>query len=74
MIQEPLFVALKRTAGCRFRLLVERAFGAGDIRSFKGGSQVLMDDLEGTGKGIIDADLFSRKAMLQDIDLNAFIR
>ena len=57
-----------------FALAVQRAFGAGDVGGFEGSGQVLMDDLEGARKGIVDADLLRRERMLQNIDLDAFVR
>jgi hypothetical protein len=73
VIQEPLLVALKRTARCRLCLLVERAFGACNVGGFEGSRQVLMDDLECAGIGIVNADLLWRQGMLQNIDLDAFV-
>ena len=62
VIEEALLVALEGAAGGGFRLTVERRRLAGDVRGFKRRFQIVVNDLEGSGIGVVDADLVRASA------------
>ena len=62
MIEETLLVGLKRRAGGRLGVAVVRAaVGSGDVGGLQRLVEVLVDDLEGVGIGVIDTDLLGRQ-------------
>ena len=57
MIEEALLVALEGAFGGGFGLTVQGAAVAGDVHGFQRRFQILVNDLEGPGVSIVDADL-----------------
>ena len=74
VIEEALLVAFEGAFGGGFRLAVQRAAFAGDVDGLERRFEVGVNDLEGLGIGVIDADLFGRQLVLDDLDLDAFVR
>jgi hypothetical protein len=73
VIEKALLVAFERAFGCRLRLSVQRAALARDVDGLERGFEISMDDLEGLRIGVVDADLFGRKLVLDDLDLDALV-
>ena len=73
VIEEPLLVGLEGGVRGGLGLAVERAPVARDVRGLQRGVEILMDDLEGAGIGVIDADLLGRELVLQHLDLDALV-
>ncbi len=59
--EEALLGGLEGRARRGLRLGVERAALAGDVGGLQGGVEVVVDDLEGAGIGVVDADLLGRE-------------
>ena len=73
MIEEALFCRFKRGPGRGLRLRVQRAGRAGDVRRPHGGVEIVMDDTEGAGIGVIDADLLVGQPMLDQLVFDALV-
>ena len=73
MIEEALLVRLERRARGGLGLPVEGARVAGDVGGLQRGIEIVMDDLEGAGIGVVDADLLGRERVLQHLHLDALI-
>ena len=58
MIEEALLGAFEGGSGCGFCLRVQRAGLARDVGGPHRGVEIVMDDAEGAGIGIVDANLF----------------
>ena len=72
MIEEALLVGFEGRARRGFGVAVIGPPAlAGDIGRLQGGGEIIVDDLEGRGVGVIDADLLLRKLMLQHLDFDA---
>ena len=74
MIEKALLIAFERAFGGGLRLAVQRAAFAGDVDRLERGFEVGMNDLEGERVRIVDADLFGREFVLDNLDLDAFVR
>ena len=78
MIEEALLRALEGRAGSGLGLSIERApatvaAGAGDVRRLKCSGEVVVDDLEGAGVGVVDAPLLGRQRVLDELVLDALV-
>ena len=72
MIEKALLVGFeRRTRGALGVAVIGPAAFAGDVGGFQGRGQIIVDDLEGAGVGVIDADLLRRELVLQHLDLDA---
>ena len=68
MIEEALLVRFEgRARGGLGVAVVGIAIGAGDVGGLERRLQVLVDDLEGVGIGVVDADLLGREPVLDDL-------
>ena len=67
-----LFASKGRARGGLGVPVVGAAIGAGDVGGLERLGQVLMDDLEGIGIGVVDADLLRRETMLDDLVFDPF--
>ena len=73
VIEEPLLVGLEGGMRRGLGLAVERALVARDVHGLQRRAEILMDDLEGAGIGVIDAGLLGRELVLQHLHLDALI-
>ena len=73
MIQEALFGAFEGGSRRGLRLRVQRAGLASDVGGPHGGVEIVMDDTECAGVGVVDANLFGRKLVLNQIVFDAFV-
>ena len=73
MVEEALLGALEGRAGGGLGLRVERAGRAGDVRGPHRGIEIVMDDRERPGIGIVDADLLVGQPMLDQLVFDAFV-
>ena len=72
MIEEALLVRFKRRAGGSLGVAVVRtAVGSCDVGGLQRLVEVLVDDLKGVGIGVVDADLFRRQPVLDDLVFDA---
>src|SRR3546814_7197242 len=74
MIEEALFGGFESTARRRFGLGVERARRAGDVGGLHRCVEIIMDDLEGPGIGVVDAGLSGRQPMFEHFIFDAVER
>ena len=74
MIEKALFVAFESAFGGGLRLAVQGRGLAGDVRDFERRFKVQVNDLERLSVGVVDADLLRCQGMLDDLDLDAFVR
>ena len=73
VIEEALLGALEGRAGGRLGLAVQRPGLAGDVGGLQRGVQVVVDDLEGAGIGVVDADLLGRELVLDQLVFDALV-
>ena len=72
MIEEALLVGFEGRARRGLGVaVVGAAVSAGDVGGFERLIQVLVDDLEGVGIGVVDADLLRRQLVLDDLVFDA---
>ena len=72
MIEEALLVRFEGRARGGFGVaVVGAAVGAGDVGGLERLIQIAVDDLEGVGIGVVDADLLGREPMLDDFVFDA---
>ena len=74
MAEEALLGALEGGARRRLGVAVQRAGLAGDVGRFERGGQVVVDDLEGVRKGIVDANLLLGQFVFEQIVFDPVIR
>src|SRR3954465_5608855 len=75
MVEKALLVRFKGRAGGRLRMgVVGIAAGAGNVGGLERRLQVLVNDLERVGIGIVDRDLLRRELMLDDLVFDALER
>jgi hypothetical protein len=53
---------------------VQRPRRAGDVGGFQRGVEVIVDDLEGAGVGVADANLLGRELVLDQLVFDPFLR
>src|SRR3546814_16816925 len=73
MAEEALLGGYECRARGRLGLTVQRAGVAGDVGGLHGGVEVVMDDGEGPGIGIVDAGLLGGEPMLDQLVLDAIV-
>ena len=73
MAEEALLCALEGREGGGLGVLVERRIYFHDAGGLQGLVDVVVDDLEGAGIGVVDAPLLGRERVLQDLDLDPVI-
>src|SRR3546814_7827569 len=73
MAEEALLGGFECRASGRLGLTVQRAAVAGDVGGLHGGVEVVMDDGEGPGIGIVDAGLLGGEPMLDQLVLDAIV-
>ena len=73
MAEEALLGALEGRARRRLGVAVQRAGLAGDVGRLERGGQVVVDDLERVGIGIVDADLLVGQRVLEQVVFDAVI-
>ena len=73
MAEEALLGALEGGARGGLGLRVQRAGLAGDVGGPHRGVEIVVDDREGAGIGVVDADLLGRELMLDQLILDAFV-
>ena len=73
MREEPLLGRLEGRARRRLRLRIEGAALAGDVGSLQGGVEVVVNDLETAGIGVVDADLLGRERVLDQLVFDALV-
>ena len=72
VIEEALLVGFKGRARRGLGVaVVGAAVGAADVGSLQRLVEVLVDDLEGVGIGVVNADLFGRQLVLDDLVFDA---
>ena len=74
MIEEALLGGFERRSGGGLGLAVQRAFVAGDVRRLHRRVEIVVDDGEGAGIGVVDADLLRRQLMLEQLVFDALVR
>ncbi len=74
MTEEALLRAFEGGACRRFGLPVQRSRCAGDVGGPHRRVQVIMDDAERTGIGVVNADLLRRQLVLNKLVLDALVR
>ena len=80
MTEEALLGRLEGRAGSGFGLAVQRAAGASragrasDVGGFHGGGEVVVDDGEGPGIGIIDGTLLRSEGIFDQFIFDAVVR
>ena len=73
MAEKALLGAFKGRARRGFGLPVQCAFGAGDIGGLHRGVEIVVDDGEGPGIGVVDAALFVGELVLDEFIFDAVI-
>ena len=73
MIEEALLGALERRTRSRFGLRVQGAGRAGDVRCLHRRVEIVMDDREGAGIGVVNADLLVGEFMFDQLVFDAII-
>ncbi len=73
MREEALLGGLKGRACGGLCLRIERAALSGDVGGLESGVEVVVDDLEGAGVGIVDANLLGSQRMLDQFVLDALV-
>ena len=73
MIEEALLGAFEGGARGGLGLAVQRAALAGDVGGLHGGVEIVVNDLEGAGIGVVDADLFGRELVLDKLVFDAVV-
>ena len=73
VIEETLLGAFESRAGGGFGLGVQRARGAGDVRRLHRRVEMVVDDLEGAGISVVDADLLVGQRVFDQFVRDAFI-
>ena len=73
MREEPLLRGLEGGSGGGLRLGVERAALAGDVGGTHGSVEVVVDDLERAGVGVVDADLLRCQLVLDELVFDALV-
>ena len=73
MREEALLGGFEGRARGGLGLRVERAALAGDVGGLQGGVEIVVDDLEGAGIGVVDADLLGRERVLDQLVLDALV-
>ena len=71
--EETLLGALEGRAGRRLRLPVQRAGLAGDVRRLHRGVEMVVDDGEGAGIGVVDAPLLGGELVFDQLVFDAVI-
>ncbi len=74
MAEEALLGAFEGRPGRRLRLSIQRAGLAHDVGGPHGGLEVIVDDAECAGIGVIYPDLFGRELVLDKFVLDTFVR
>ncbi len=74
MVEEPLLGRLEGRARRGLGLRVQRPGRGGDIGRLKRCGQIVVNDLERPGIGVVDADLLRSEGMLDQLVLDALIR
>ena len=75
VIEETLLVGFKGRARRGLGVaVIGAAVGAGDVGSLQRLVEVLVDDLKRVGIGVVNADLFSRQLVFDDLVFDAFER
>ncbi len=67
VIEEALLGAFEGRTGGRLGLAVQRAGFARDVGGFQRRGQVVVDDLEGAGIGVVDADLLGGEPVFDEL-------
>ena len=73
MAEEALLGALECRERGRLGVPVQRVLAVDDSGGLQGLLDVPVDDLEGAGIGVVDAPLFRRQLVFEDLDLDAVI-
>ena len=73
MAEESLLGALEGGQGCRLGVPVQRVLAVHDAGGLERLLDVPVDDLEGAGIGVVDAPLFRRQLVFEDLDLDPVI-
>ena len=73
MAEEALLGALEGGSRGGLGLRVQRAGLAGDVRRPHGRVEIVMDDRERAGIGVVDADLFRRELVLDQFVFDALV-
>src|SRR3546814_18820696 len=73
MAEEALLGGFECRASGRLGLPVQRAAVAGDVGGLHGGVEVVMDDGEGPGIGIVDAGLLGGEPLLDQLVPDAIV-
>ena len=73
VIEESLLGALESRAGGGLSLRVERAGRAGDVCGLHRGLEIIMDDGERPGIGVVYVDLFVRQLVFEQFVFDAFV-
>ena len=73
MAEEALLGALEGRHGCGLGVPVQRVLAVDDAGCLERLLDVLVDDLEGAGIGVVDAPLLGRQWMFEDLDLDPVV-
>ena len=73
MTEEALLGALERRQRSGHGLAVQRALGRANVGRLHRGAQVVVDDLERTGVGVVDGCLILRELVFDEFVLDAFV-
>ena len=73
MAEEALLRALESRQRGGFGILVEGGIALHDAGGFQGVFHIAVDHLEGAGIGVVDAPLFGRERMFEQLDLDPVI-
>ncbi len=73
MVEEALLVGFEGRVGGGFGVAVQGTLGAGDVDRLERRLDVLVDDLEGVGVGVVDRDLLARQGVLDDLVGDALV-
>ena len=73
VIEEALLGALERRARGGLGLRVQRAGRAGDVRRLHGRIEIVVDDAERPGIGVVDADLLVGQPVLEQLVFDALV-
>jgi hypothetical protein len=74
MREEPLLRGFECRPRGGLSLSVQRPVLAGDVGGLHGGFEIVMDDLERAGIGVVDANLLGRERVLDQLVFDAFSR
>ena len=73
MAEEALLGALESRQRGGLAILVQRGIALHDAGGFQGVFYIAVDHLEGAGIGVVDAPLFGRERMFEQLDLDPVI-